>query len=98
MRKDFLQQQLYIQKLHKRIQELEALLLPFSMEEGSPNHNVCRYGRFEQQIPVIPEVYLKEEKPFVCGIPECSQRFSTCKLLQFHSKVHSSVPLGNALS
>lgn len=43
---------------------------------------------------MIPVYYLEEEKPFVCGVTECSQRFSTYKLLQFHAKSHPDISLG----
>ena len=47
------------------------------------------------QIQTIPNYYLEEEKPYVCGNPDCSKRFSTFKQLQFHCKDHPSSSAGS---
>lgn len=103
LRKNYLKQQILIQRLQERIKELEALTSICNRIECEEfQHEYQRQSEgstvvFESdphKIPVIPAYYLEEEKPYICGISECSQRFSTLKLLQFHSKSHPAVPLG----
>ena len=43
-------------------------------------------------------MYLEQEKPYLCGIPECNCRFSTYKLLSFHAKVHSDRPFQEVIN
>lgn len=47
---------------------------------------------------MIPVLYLEQEKPYLCGIPDCGCRFSTYKLLSFHAKVHSGHSLEEVLN
>ena len=43
-------------------------------------------------------MYLEQEKPYVCGVPNCGGRFSTYKLLSFHAKNHPDYSLEQVLN
>ena len=47
----------------------------------------------EGEISVIPESYLEDEEPYMCGVLECKRLFHTYAELVHHASSHPAVAL-----